>query len=267
MRKPIAILKKEFLMATSYRFDFILRIFGIWFSLLVYYFLAKLINPAVSNDLLPYGGNYFSFVIIGTAFSNYLNVGLDSFSNSIREAQLMGTLEAVLVTRTRFTTILIYQALWNFLLASFHVVIYLAFGFIFFKVQLTNPNYFATIVILLLTVLAFSALGIISGSFILIFKKGTPINWVFYNFSRFLGGVFYPLSVLPGWLQKLSNLLPITHALEGVRLALLRGYSLEDLKTQVVALLIFNLVIFPLSLLCFTLSFLKARKDGTLCHY
>ena len=110
IRKPFAIMKKEFLVAISYKLSFAFQLSSIWLSLLVFYFLAKLINPAISSDLEPYGGDYFSFVIIGTAFVGYLNVGLDSFSRSIREAQLMGTLEAVLVTRTRLTTILIYQA-------------------------------------------------------------------------------------------------------------------------------------------------------------
>lgn len=267
MRKPFAIMKKEFLIAVSYKLDFVFKLSSIWLSLFVFYFLSKLINPAITTDLEPYGGDYFSFVIIGTAFIGYLNVGLDSFSGAIREAQLMGTLEAILVTRTRLTTILIYQALWNFIFASIHVIAYLAFGFLFFKSQLSNPNYFATIVILILTIIAFSSLGIISGGFILIFKKGSPINWFIFNFSRFLGGVFYPISVLPVWCQKLAYILPITHSLEGIRLALIRGYALSDLKTQVIALLIFNAVLFPLSVVFFNFAFRTARKDGTLCHY
>lgn len=267
LRKPLAIIKKEFLTAISYKFDFLFKLSSIWLSLFVLYFLSKLINPALSSELKPYGGDYFSFVVIGTAFISFLNVGLDSFSSSIREAQLMGTLEAVLVTRTRLTSILLFQAIWNFLFASIHVIAYLGFGFIFFKSHLTSPDYLAAVVILLLTVLAFSSLGLLSGSFILIFKKGSPINWFIFNLSRFLGGVFYPVSVLPGWCQKLANFLPITHSLEGIRLALIQGHSLADLKAQVIALLIFSVVLLPLSIIIFNIALRIARRDGTLCHY
>ena len=266
-RKFIAVMKKEFFTMVSYKLDFVFKLSSIWLSLLVYYFLAKLIDPAVSSDLQPYGGDYFSFVIIGTAFSSYLSVGLDSFSRSIRDAQLSGTLEAVLVTRTRFTTILFFQTLWNFIFASIHVIAYLIFGFLFFKSSLNNPDYLAAFVILLLTILSFSALGLLSGSFILVFKKGTPINWFFYHFSRFLGGVYYPLSVLPDWCRTLANFLPITHSLEGIRMALLQGYSLGQLRFQVLALGIFIAVLFPLSIISFNLAFRQARKDGTLWHY
>ena len=267
LRKPLAIIKKEFLTAISYKFDFIFKLSSIWLSLFVLYFLSKLINPAISSELKPYGGDYFSFAVIGTAFISYLNVGLDSFSRSIREAQLMGTLEAVLVTRTRLTSILLFQALWNFIFASIHVVAYLGFGFIFFKSHLTNPDFLSATVILLLTILAFSSLGILSGSFILIFKKGSPINWFIFNLSRFLGGVYYPITVLPGWCQKMALFLPITHSLEGIRLALIQGHSLTELKMQVIALLIFNVVLLPVSMVIFNIAFQIARKDGTLCHY
>lgn len=267
LRKPYAVIKKEFLTAISYKFDFAFKLLSIWLSIFIYYFLSKLIDPALSKDLQPYGGGYFPFVIIGTAFSGYLEVGLDSFSTSIREAQLMGTLESVLVTRTRFTTVLVYQALWNFLFASLHVVAYMGFALLFLNVHLENPNWFAAIVILFLTIIVFSSLGIMSGSFILVLKKGTPVNWAIYSISRFMGGVYYPVSVLPLWCQKLSLFLPITHSLEGIRLALLRGHSLADLRNQVLALAVFAVVLFPLSVLCFNTAFNKARRDGTLCQY
>jgi len=267
LRKALAVMKKEFITMISYKLNFLFKLSSIWLSLLVYYFLSKLIDPAVSTQLQPYGGNYFSFVLIGTAFSSYLNVGLDGFSSSIRNAQLTGTLEAVLVTRTRFTTILIFQTLWNFLFASIHVIAYLIFGFAFFESDLGNPDYFAAIVMLLLTILAFSSLGILSGSFILVFKKGTPVNWLFYHLSRFLGGVFYPITVLPEWCQKLAQLLPITHSLRGIRLALLQGYSLSQLHTEVYSLIVFIVILLPVSIICFNLAFRQTRKDGTLCHY
>ena len=267
MRKPYAVIRKEFLSAISYRFDFVFKLLSIWLGILIYYFLAKLINPALSHELQLYGGNYFPFVIIGTAMSGYLDVGLESFSSSIREAQLMGTLEAILVTRTRFTAVLIYQSLWNFLFASLHVVAYVGFAFVFFQTKLENPNWLAAIAILVLTVVAFSALGILSGGFILVMKKGTPVNWIIYNVSRFLGGVYYPIAILPGWCQTIAAVLPITYSLEGIRLALIRGYSLGDLRAQVIALALFDVLLFPLSIMFFNAAFEKARRDGTLSHY
>ena len=109
LRKPQAFLKKDFLMETSYRFSFFLQFGGIFFSVVMFYFVSELIGsaPSVQQSLSRYGGNYFSFVLIGIAFSNFLSVGLGSFSSSIRGEQMMGTLEAMLVTPTRLSTIII----------------------------------------------------------------------------------------------------------------------------------------------------------------
>jgi len=267
VQKAIAIMKKELITMLSYRFNFIFRIITIWLSLLIYFFLSKLINSSSVESLQDYGGNYFTFVIIGIAFTNYLNVGLDSFSSSIRDAQLTGTLEAVLVTRTSFTTLLFFQALWNYLFTSFYVFLYLIVGFKFFNSPAINPNITSATVVMILTIIAYSSIGILSGSIVLTFKKGAPFNWLTHNISRFLGGVYFPISILPVWCQYISKLLPITYSLEGLRLSLLRGYTLFALKDQIIGLIVFNLLLFPFSIWIFNLSFKKAQREGTLFHY
>ena len=93
-------------MAASYRLKFILNIGGIFLSTVMYFFLSRLIGKGIDNQLVPYGGDYFSFVLIGIAFTDYLAVSLGSFAGQIRNAQLHGTLEALLVTPTSVPTIL-----------------------------------------------------------------------------------------------------------------------------------------------------------------
>ena len=91
--------------------------------------------------------------------------------------------------------------------------------------------------------------------------------WLFGGLSWLLGGVFYPLEVLPRILQKAAQLLPITHALEGMRAALLGGASVRELLPQIGILALFGLVGIPLSLLALTLGVRRARVTGTLSHF
>ena len=105
--------------------------------------------------LQPYGGDYFSFVLIGIAFSGYQGVGLRSFSQAIRYEQVTGTLEIMLVTPTKISTILISSSLWRFLNTSINVLIYLLLGVILFGVNIaSNANFFAVFIILILTIIA-----------------------------------------------------------------------------------------------------------------
>lgn len=267
LARPIAFLKKDFQVATSYRLAFLFQFFGIGFTLTLFFFLSRLIDTTMNPYLGKYGGDYFSFVLIGVAVSNYLSTGLNSFSARIRDEQVLGTLEAVLATPTRFSTYLLSSSIWSFLWASFQIVIYIVLGVLFFGLELKNPNYGAALLFLGLTVIAFSSLGILASSFILVMKRGNPVNWVFTSLSRLLGGVYYPVMILPTWLQKAAYFIPLTYSLEGMRLSLLMGKGIGDLQKELAALFIFTVSALVLGVVSARFAIWRARRDGTLGQY
>ncbi|MCB0237245.1 MAG: ABC transporter permease, partial [Anaerolineae bacterium] len=67
MTRVIAFLRRDLLLQTSYRFAFVLQFAGIFFNMLVFYFLSTLVGVGAAPYLEPYGGDYFSFVLIGLA--------------------------------------------------------------------------------------------------------------------------------------------------------------------------------------------------------
>jgi ABC-2 type transport system permease protein len=263
----LAFLKRDFQIESSYRFAFLMQIFGIFFSVGVFYYVSRLLGPAAAPFLTPYGGDYFSFVLIGIAFSGYFGVGLSSFGNSLRQAQISGTLEAMLAAPTRLSLIILASAQWDYLMTTLRVLVYLAVGAGLLGVDLGGGNYGAALLVLALTIVAFSSLGVLSASFIMVLKRGDPINWVFGALSTLLGGVYYPIAVLPDWLQKVSALFPITYALHAMRLALLQGASLQVLLPDLAALTIFSALLLPFSLLAFHYAVHRARREGSLTHY
>lgn len=269
LTKPLAFLKKDFLIEVSYRFSFVLQFASIFFSVVMFYFVAKLIGGAdtVKNSLAAYGGNYFSFVLIGIAFSNFLSVGLGSFSTSIRSEQMIGTLEAMLVTPTGLSNIIISSSQWNFAFTSLRVGVYLLLGGLFFGVDFSNAAVLPALAALLLTVVAFSSLGIISASFIMIFKRGDPIAWAISTSSTLLGGVYYPITILPDWLQTVSYLFPITYSLRAIRMSLLQGEGFSEVGGDLISLVVFSIITLPLSLLIFRYAVGRAKKDGSLAYY
>ncbi|MGA1869507.1 MAG: ABC transporter permease [bacterium] len=267
IRKACAFIQRDFIEATSYKTAFFSEFFSIFISILIFYFLSRLFDNIVISYLEPYGGDYFSFVLIGIAFTNYLDVALQSFSRSIRDAQIMGTLEATLVTQTDIPTIIICSSFYSFMWTSFHVLVYLLLGIVLFKVNMTQANFIGALVILFLTIITFSSIGIISASFIMVLKKGDPIAHLFAGISWFLGGVYYPIRVLPSWIRKFSYVIPLTYSLEGMRLALLKGYSLNALFPNILALGIFSLIMGPFSIMCFQYAVNRAKRDGSLTHY
>src|SRR5512139_283552 len=95
LKKVFAFVKRDFQNEISYKLSFLLQVFGIFINVSVFFFLSKLLGTAQIPQLTQYGGNYFAFVLIGIAFNYYLNVALYSTTQSIREGQMTGTLEAL----------------------------------------------------------------------------------------------------------------------------------------------------------------------------
>lgn len=85
--------------------------------------------------------------------------------------------------------------------------------------------------------------------------------------SMFLGGVLFPVASMPEWMQRLGQLLPFTHALEGLRQAIQSGASSADLARYFIVLAGFAVVLMPLSWLSFALAVRRTRTTGTLAQY
>jgi ABC-2 type transport system permease protein len=267
LRIAWAFLKRDVMDEASYRFSFFLQFLNIFFSVGLFYFIAQLLGSAASPYLEAYGGDYFAFVLIGIAFAGYFGVGLSSFSSSLRQAQTTGTLEAMLTTPTALSTIILSSSLWSYLLTTLRVLVYLLIGDLFLKVNLGGGNYLGALIVLILTIISFSSLGIIAASFIMVLKRGDPITWLFNATSSFLGGIYYPVTILPGWLQFFSYLLPVTYALRAMRLALLQGASTATILSDILVLAVFSAILMPASLLAFRFAVRRARVDGSLSQY
>jgi ABC-2 type transport system permease protein len=122
-------------------------------------------------------------------------------------------------------------------------------------------------VVLALSVVTFSAVGIISASVILVAKRGDPVAWALNVLLTLLGGVYYPVEILPVYLQRIAEFLPVTYALRAMRLALLQGFSLSALAREVAILFAFAVVLVPLSLLTFQFAVNLAKREGSLAQY
>jgi ABC-2 type transport system permease protein len=266
-RKPLAFVKRDLRILISYPFAFMLQFFGIFSTILMFHFVARVFGRAASPYLVAYGGDYFSFVLVGLAFSGFMTVAMNSFALSIREGQMTGTLEAMLVSPTRLSTILVSSSLWNFTFTSLRVLFFFLIGYVCFRVDLSRANLPAALVVQGLTILSFSALGIISASFIMVFKQGNPLDALMGAAFSLLGGVFYPVAVLPAWLQPLAWCLPITYSLHAMRLAMLMGASWRELAPDILMLALFAAVLLPFSLLIFRRAVRRARRDGSLTQY
>jgi ABC-2 type transport system permease protein len=267
LEKPLAFIKKDFLIESSYKVAFLFNIFSVLVSLLTYFFIDKLFGQKMAGHLQEFGVNYFSYVLLSMAFFSYIGVGLGAFYNRIHAEQVQGTLEAVLLTPTKITTILFSMILWNVIFATFDLAVYIGLGVFLFKINFSNINILSTITILILSIVSFSSLGILSASFVMVFKRGNPVGWVINSLEGLIAGVYFPVGVLPGWLQVIAHFLPVTYAIRAVELAVYRGFSVAELSKEITFLIGFSLLLLPASLAVFKYAVKRAKKEGSLIKY
>jgi ABC-2 type transport system permease protein len=262
--KLLAFLKRDFLSDVSYRVAFIFQIVGIFFSVLAFYFITGMIDPKTEGlDGIP----PFEWLLVGLAFQYYFSAALYSFSAKIRNEQLLGTLEAMLVSPTPTSIVIFSSAAWDFTYGAIRVVVYLLFAVLFFGVQLHATSLGTLAVGVLLTFLSSAGLGILSASFILYFKRGDPINFFLSGLTTFFGNVFFPAEQLPEWLRPVSDFMPITWSLRIVRGSLLQGLPAAELRDELARLLLLTVVLLPLGIAFSRIAIRRAKKEGSLIQY
>jgi ABC-2 type transport system permease protein len=262
--KLLAFLKRDFLSEISYRLSFLLQVVGMFFSIAAFYFMTKMMNPATEGleGIAP-----FPWLLVGLAFQYYFSAALYSFSDKIRDEQMLGTLEAMLVSPTPTSIVIFSSAAWDFAYGAIRVGIYLLFATLVFGVRL-HGNSLGTLGLgVVLTLLSSAGLGILSASFILYFKRGNPINFFLSATTTFFGNVFFPSNLLPQPLHWVSDLLPITWSLKIVRGSLLQGRSFGDLRDDLARLLVLTLVLLPMGLFFSRVAIRRAKKEGSLIQY
>lgn len=267
LKRAWAFIRKDFLIESSYRIVFVSNIAGVVLSMLVYFFIDRLFGSRMVSHLERFGVNYFSYVLLGMAFFSYVGVGLSSFSGQIRNEQTQGTLEAILLAPVKISTILFSMGMWNLIFATFDMLIYICVGKFLFGIDFSSLNIPSTLLILALTITSFSGLGILSASFIMVFKRGNPAAWLLGSVEGLVGGVYFPISVLPGWLQTLAHFFPITYAIRAIQLAVYRGFTTRQLSSEIAMLLLFSCILLPLGLKVFSSALRRAQRDGTLGQF
>jgi ABC-2 type transport system permease protein len=266
-RKIAALFFRDLAIARSYRFAFLLQLFDSLLGVAAFYYLSRFIQSPELAQSLPQGGTYFSFALVGFAFFDYLGVSVSAFDQSLEEARQNGTLEYLIVTQTSLPVILAGSALYPFVALSLRTVVYLAWGVALFGFPASQANWLGAVVVLAVSVLAFTGLGVLSASYMLVFKRGNPVKWALLGVSGLVSGVMYPVSVLPRPLQWIGRLVPVTYSLEGIRAAILGHASMAELWPVIRDLLAFAVVLLPVSLAAFSWALRRTKITGTLTHF
>ena len=243
-----AFLRRDFLFHWSYKFSFVYDIGSLFSSLVALYFVGRMIGvapPAVA----AYGTDYFTF------------------AQNVRIAQIMGTLEAMMVTPTHPFEVVVLSASYTYIWTLLRSALYVLLGALLFDADLGRTNVLSALVFMILTVLTFAGIGLASAALTLYLKQSDPLTSLIGGVSFLFGGIVYPVQSLPEMLQPIAWALPMTHAVEGLRRAVFSGASVGDLWSHAAVLGAWSLVAFPLSFVLLRWVMRALSREGSFGAY
>ena len=269
LRRVWAFIARDWQLELSYRMQFFLRILSILIVVTTLFFISKIFTGFIDPRFTQWRDPLAAW-LTGLAVLNYFMTGFSSLANAIRQEQVQGTLESVLMTPISVPTVIVASSAWDFVQATFFSFLYLFFGWLFFGVQYRG-SFLLALAFLLLTTTVLACLGILSASFAMVFKRGDPFGVFLGTGSALFSGVFFPTQLIRDYagqrIAGISRLLPSTYGLDGIRRVLIDGAGMPEVNDPLLTLLAFLAVLLPFSLWVFNRAVRRAKREGSLIQY
>jgi ABC-2 type transport system permease protein len=202
-------------------------------------------------------------LLVGGVIWAYLGIIFEIVTETVAWERWEGTIEytfmAPLSRPVHLIGMGLYAVMYGFVRAAAVFVAVVAF----IGIHVPNANYAASIALLAIASVSFIGVGMMTAVLPLISpEKGTQLGFVAQGLMLVVSGVYYPVSVLPEWMQWISKISPATYALRGVRASIIDGAGLA--WDDVWPLLLIGVVSIPLGLVVFRSGERYAKRNGKL---
>jgi ABC-2 type transport system permease protein len=258
-------MKLGFQQAVAYPLAFILGQASAVVPVFIFYFVSQL----TGGNGARVGGDYFTFVVTGLISLKLVDAGLRGLGSELDRAINRGWLEMFLVEPIRWRMLPFGLVQWPLMQGLVSAGITLAIA-IALGAQFRLEGVAVALLVVVLGVGAGLAIGLVSGAMKILAKSGDPILFLYSLATQVFAGGFFPVDLLPSYLQPISWLLPHTYVLIGLRRVLMvNGDTLTGPSTlQAVWLLVgFCAVLLPLTLWLYGRALEYGRKLGVLSGY
>lgn len=262
-----AFVRRDFLVAWSYRLSFVTDLLGLAGQALIFYFVGQLVDP---SKMPSYGGEdvtYLEFAAVGMLLGTFIQFGMQNVAAAVRNEQLQGTLESLLVTPTGAHTIQLGSVSFLFLYIPIRIVLLLGAIALAFGLDFRLSGVLPGLVMLLVFMPFVWGLGVASAAAIVTFKRGAGLIAMGTLVVALVSGLYFPIELLPGWLTAIAEQNPIALAVDGMRESLLGGAGWAEVGPTLAVLAPMSLAALAVGFVTFRLALARERRLGTVGLY
>jgi ABC-2 type transport system permease protein len=256
-----AILRRDVAIFFSYRARLASQMLSVIFSVTLFYYVSRLVQV----QTFPSPGDYFAFVIVGLVIAQVLQstVGV---SLQLRSELVAGTFERILMSPFGVVGGVLSMMLFPFLMAAILASVMLLFAVVVFDMPFQASTAPLALPVAFLGALSFAAFGLLFAAMTLVFKQATGVTWLIAGISL-IAGLYFPVHLLPAWMQWMAEVQPFTPAVDLLR-HLLSDQPLRASATESLLKLVgFAFVLLPLSMATLGAAARLSRRRGTIIEY
>ena len=204
-------------------------------------------------------------LLIGAVIWSYLGIVFEILTETVAWERWEGTIEYTFMAPLSRAMHLGGSGVFAVLYGLVRAILLFAVVAAFFGLQFDDANFAAALVVLVVASVSFFGIGMMTAVLPLISpEKGAQLGFVAQGMLLVVSGVYYPVEVLPGWMQWLAKISPATYALDGIRAAILDGASLGSLWHDIWPLLVIGAACIPIGLGIFNRGEVYAKRHGKL---
>lgn len=258
----LAIMRRDAILFVSYRAQFVSQFLTPLFSLAIFYYISKLFTPSSVDS----PGGYFGFVVIGLVIVQILTISIGVMPVTVRQELVSGTIERFLVSAHGPVNGILGAMLFPMVNALFSGTLMLVLATLFFGLPLSATAGLA-IPVALLGTLAFMPFALFLVGMVMAFKQVSSASSFIVTGVAIIGGLYFPIALLPDWIEWTSEVQPFTPATDLLR-HLLVGTPLEHpAEIELLKLVLFALILLPVSLYCLRRAIRYGQRTGTVAEY
>lgn len=246
----------------SYRSRLASQLLTSVFSLTLFYYVSRLVH--VSGFSSP--NAYFGFVIVGIALVGVL-YSCFSVADTVRQELIAGTFERLVLSPfgpvRSVIAMAVFPLAFAFVLAAFTLLV----GWAAFGLALHWSTVPLAVPAMLLALLAFLPFGLAFAALTVVMKQGNVgVSWVIALIS-IVGGLYFPITLLPEWVQTAAKLQPFTPSTEMLRHLLVDSPQTTSTVATVAKVALFAAVLLPVSIWALRRSIRLGQRRGTIVEY
>jgi ABC-2 type transport system permease protein len=258
----VGIIRRDAILFVSYRTQLVAQFLGPLFSITLFYYISHLLTAKSIHS----PGGYFGFVIVGLVIVQILTISLGVMPVTVRQELVSGTIERFLVSAHGPVNGILGTMLFPLINALCSGVLILGLAALIFGLPLATTAILAVPVALLGTV-AFMPFAFFLVALVMAFKQASSATQFIVAGVSIIGGLYFPIALLPGWIRWTAEIQPFTPATDLLRHLLVNTPLVHPAWVELLKLVGFVAILLPAGVMLLRAAIRYGQRSGTIAEY